>query len=696
MSWLYGLVCGVLALVFFVLWRRAVAGERARRRLWRHAVRALSRGDYNGAAALVVAAENRSRASWDAVLSLSSAAPFKGNSGNNSTGGTTGHHALRDGVHETVPPNFSKSGAERRAVARENDWDEDAWDASVAGDIAAIKHHADERERTRRELEDVLASLQDAVLVVDGESRLRFLNGAALNLFGVRVEDVLGAGLLEALPSFGLEAAVRVALQGGQNTTREVDLYMPQPAPPNASAARANGDMSDSATRINGSPARANGRSSNRNRNRNGDGARRREVFLRVAPVRSGMGQVSGAVAILQDLTEVRRLERVRRDFVANASHELRTPIANIRAGAETILSDPDDAQLAARFLPQLVTEAERLSRLVADLLDLAHAESTSEEHHAPVDLTLVVRDVMHRLKDKAGQNNIALHYEEDAASDAESPSQNRHENGHAPQTDALLNGHEPNARGMSTHAAGDETECEASDAFCVSGDAASLEQVVFNLLDNALIYTPGGGSVWLRLARKTATQQETTPSETRRALPSSMELKTQSDTESNPDGEADKARRTPSSSPIAMLEHAPPQHASVQGAQENPSRASVLQEAPPRDAPTIQATTKARRVDVTGDAFASDSLASDAPHFQAASYVTLRVSDSGIGIPAEDQERVFERFYRVDKARSRSQGGTGLGLAIVKHIVENHGGHVSVQSETGHGTTFTVTLPAT
>jgi signal transduction histidine kinase len=131
-----------------------------------------------------------------------------------------------------------------------------------------------------------------------------------------------------------------------------------------------------------------------------------------------GNGPGFGRRRDLQDLTEVRRLERVRRDFVANASHELRTPIANIRAGAETVLSDPADPELAARFLPQLVVEAERLSRLVADLLDLAHAEATTEARHTPVSLPAVVQGVMRRLEDKAAQNNITLHFGADTASD--------------------------------------------------------------------------------------------------------------------------------------------------------------------------------------------------------------------------------------------------------------------------------------
>jgi two-component system phosphate regulon sensor histidine kinase PhoR len=358
---------------------------------------------------------------------------------------------------------------------------------------AALEESEREESRSRRDLEDVLASLQDAVLLVDGEARLRFLNAAALRLFDVRIEEVLGAHLIEALPSFGIDAAMRSALRDGQSSAQEIHLYAPK----------------------------------------------LREVFLRVAPVFSGAGTESGAVAILQDLTELRRLERVRRDFVANASHELRTPIANIRATAETMLHAPEDAALVARFLPPLISEAERLSRLVSDLLDLARAEGVEEAPFAPVALKTVVRGAIERLSDKAARREIEITWQDGAAP-------------------------------------------------VVTGDAAGLEQVAFNLLDNALAYTPNGGKVALQL-------RETEPAE----------------------------------------------------GDETQQRSAILE-----------------------------------------------VSDTGIGIPKSDLPRIFERFYRVDKARSRAEGGTGLGLAIVKHIVETHGGHVEVESEIGEGTKFRVAIP--
>ena len=353
---------------------------------------------------------------------------------------------------------------------------------------AALEESQIEQSRARRDLEDVLASLQDAVLVVDSQSRLRFLNGAALRLFELRIEDVLGANLLEALPSFGIDAAMRAALNEGQSSAQELHLYAPQV----------------------------------------------REVFLRVSPVYSGAGAEVGAVAIVQDMTELRHLERVRRDFVANASHELRTPIANIRATAETLMHDPNDAQLIKRFLPPLISEAERLSRLVSDLLNLARAEAEQKPTYAPVELRQTVSNVVDSLRDKAARHEIEIAWNPDETLQAR-----------------------------------------------INGDAAALEQVAFNLLDNALSYTPRGGKVALVLREK-----------------------------------------------------------------------------------------------------------------QEGAATILEVTDSGIGIPADDVPRIFERFYRVDKARSRSEGGTGLGLAIVKHIVENHGGHVEVESEENQGTTFRVELP--
>jgi len=367
--------------------------------------------------------------------------------------------------------------------------------------LRAIQTRHAELQRGRRDLEDVLSSLQDAVLVVDQEARLRFLNAAAEQLFEVRVQDVLGAHLLEALPTFALEAGVRAALEENRHHAREVSLYVP----------------------------------------------RVREALLRVAPMRRSQGGVGeagagGAVVILQDLTELRRLERVRRDFVANASHELRTPVANIRATAETMLEHPDDVAMARRFLPRLVSEAERLARLVSDLLHLARAEAPGERTRETVELSALAAEVQEQLRAKAEQRHIAL-------------------------------------------------RSELTGAARVCGDRAGLEQVVFNLLDNALMYTPAGGSITLQTASPAASSTSTSSTST--------------------------------------------------------------------------------------------------------SSVTLTVSDTGIGIPAGELPRIFERFYRVDKARSRAQGGTGLGLAIVRHIVENHGGHIRVESEEGVGTTFTVTLPA-
>jgi signal transduction histidine kinase len=236
-------------------------------------------------------------------------------------------------------------------------------------------------------------------------------------------------------------------------------------------------------------------------------------------------------LVVIRDVTQQRRLESVRRDFVANASHELKTPAATIQAAAETLRrAAEDDPAAVPRFAQQLEREAVRLSRIVADLLDLSRLESGSSLDDL-VSLGAAAREERQRLEEAADAVGVTLEIE----ADGERP---------------------------------------------LRGSQQDLALLVRNVVDNAIRYSHEGGQV---------------------------------------------------------------------------------------------------RVEIDSDD----------------REVTLRVKDTGIGIPSKDIPRVFERFYRVDRARSRETGGTGLGLAIVKHVVENHGGTIEVESELGRGTTFTMRFPA-
>jgi two-component system phosphate regulon sensor histidine kinase PhoR len=238
----------------------------------------------------------------------------------------------------------------------------------------------------------------------------------------------------------------------------------------------------------------------------------------------------AGWVVIAHDITTRRRLEAIRRDFVANVSHELRTPMASIRAMAETLRDGAlADTEVAQRFLGTIVTEAERLTRISEDLLTLSDAESRPPER-TDFSLSALASHTVRRLEAQAAR-------------------------------------------------AGLDVRVEADGDVRAWGSRDQIEQVVLNLVDNAVKYTPSGGSVVVRVR--------------------------------------------------------------IEGAR-----------------------------------------------------AVLSVTDTGIGILQEHLPRVFERFYRVDKARSRQSGGTGLGLAIVKNIVEAHGGSVSAESEYNTGSTFTMALP--
>ncbi|HET7476929.1 MAG TPA: ATP-binding protein [Dermatophilaceae bacterium] len=250
-------------------------------------------------------------------------------------------------------------------------------------------------------------------------------------------------------------------------------------------------------------------------------------VGARVAPLGSAF-----VLLLVDDRTQVRRVEEVRRDFVANVSHELKTPVGAIALLAEAVLDASDDPQAVARFAARMKTESRRLTRLVQEIVDLSR---------------LQVQDTLHEplLVDLAGCANEAVDRCRLVAED----------------------------RGIEITTA---YEGEAK----VYGDAELLTTAVRNLIENAVNYADGGTRVVVAL--KTA-----------------------------------------------------------------------------RD------------------------------------LIELSVTDQGRGIPEGEQARVFERFYRVDPARSRATGGTGLGLAIVKHICSNHGGEVTLWSQIGQGSTFTIRLPA-
>ncbi|HYG60331.1 MAG TPA: phosphate regulon sensor histidine kinase PhoR [Symbiobacteriaceae bacterium] len=259
--------------------------------------------------------------------------------------------------------------------------------------------------------------------------------------------------------------------------------------------------------------------------------ARPEEQILeaRLAP----LGDGQGVLIVLGDITRARKLEHMRTEFVSNVTHELRTPLTSIRGFAETLLEGAlDDPDTARHFVGIIKRESEHLGQLIEDVLDLSRIESGKMRmNKEPVHLPTLAEETVGRFFPRAEKQGVDLRIDIPAAL--------------AP----------------------------------IAGDHARLAQVLINLVDNALKYTPAGGSVTV----------------------SAEELGTM---------------------------------------------------------------------------------------------VRIRVSDTGTGIPRANLPRLFERFYRVDKARSRATGGTGLGLSIVKHIVESHGGTIGVESDLGKGTTFTFTLP--
>jgi two-component system phosphate regulon sensor histidine kinase PhoR len=340
-------------------------------------------------------------------------------------------------------------------------------------------------EEDRQQLRAILSGMVEGVVALGPDERILFVNDRAARLLEFQAPAAVGRRLWEVVRVRGVQDVARRAMAGPE--PRQEELRWNGPAP--------------------------------------------RSLTVHAARLASG----GGAVLVLHDTSDLRRLERIRQDFVANVSHELKTPLSVIKACVETLLDGAaDDAQHCGPFLERIGDQANRLHALILDLLSLARIESGDEAFELQaVPLAPAVAECLERHRARAAAKNQQLL--------AEPP---------------------PKDGGVAARV-----------------DEEALGQMLDNLVDNAVKYTPEGSRIAVRWR--------------------------------------------------------------AEGEQ-----------------------------------------------------VRLEVEDNGQGIPEADLPRIFERFYRVDKARSREMGGTGLGLAIVKHLAQAMKGGVRATSRVGQGTTFIVSLP--
>jgi two-component system phosphate regulon sensor histidine kinase PhoR len=350
-----------------------------------------------------------------------------------------------------------------------------------------VRTAMDSLTEQRNMLDAVLESMTEGVMAIGCDERLIGMNHFACELLGIDIEKARGRLIQEATRDVDLLGFIKTSLDSGKLEETEITL----------------------------------------------NGSRERIVKLTGSPLHGSDGSMTGAIVVLADCTKLRHLEGIRRDFVANVSHELKTPITSIKGFVETLLGGAKDSPEETRkFLEIISKHAARLNGIVEDLMEL----SRIEEAQASGSITLDEADPRKAvelsvayMKDKADLKKIVI-------------------------------------------------ESDIKPGKCRM-NLSLIEHAVSNLLDNAINYSE-----------------------------------------------------------------------------------------------------EARKVYVSGQAVGSD--------------YAIKVRDEGIGIEKHHLPRIFERFYRVDKGRDRSKGGTGLGLAIVKHIMEAHGGSVSVESDLGIGSTFTITLP--
>ena len=357
----------------------------------------------------------------------------------------------------------------------------------------SLQNQLDEIGQNGARLQSVLDNMTSGVVMIGHDGRITLYNRKAEQLLGSTARERVGRSYTEIRYHYELQSLIRIGLSHPDMMYEELSIYYPE----------------------------------------------ERLLEIGLVPMTMSGEEEPGLLLVLQDVTAIRKLESMRSDFVANVSHELKTPVAAVRGFAETLLSGAmDDRETAKSFLTIIYEESDRLNRLIGDILELSKIESRrSPLQFSPIDLTQFLGRMTELLSTDATKKAITL-------------------------------------------------DVQSEPELFLEADEDRLGQIVMNLIQNGINYTPEGGMVKVR-----------------------------AEFAAGEDGdEADKVRIT--------------------------------------------------------------------------------VSDTGIGIPKQDIERIFERFYRVDKARSRGSGGTGLGLSIVKHLVELHHGTIRVESTVGVGSRFIMELP--
>jgi len=354
----------------------------------------------------------------------------------------------------------------------------------LAGHIAELQQQGHQLRENSERLSTVLGGMIEGVIAVDSADRILFANDAAFKMIDFVGRRVVGRPYWEVLRNTDVQNVVRDVLADQYQLKREIELP------------RSQSRVAFIASRLPGEPC-------------------------------------PGVVLVLHDVTELRRLERIRSEFVSNVGHELKTPLAAIQACTETLADGAiEDPKHAAHFLSQITDHADRLHKLIIDLMELAKIESEEDAFRLEeIDVGVPIQEAIDEHQSVARARQITIVSK--------------------PTIEELL----------------------------VKADLDGIRTIVNNLLDNALTYTPAGG-----------------------------------------------------------------------------------------------------RAEVTWWADGDE--------------VAITIADTGVGIDPKHLERVFERFYRVDSARSREAGGTGLGLAIVKHLCQFFSGTITVDSELGKGTTFTIRFP--